>query len=295
MEFFIPLRPVYTYLQKEKAQELILLALQEDVGDGDHTSMASIPEDRRHTAHLLVKENGILAGVEAAKWVCEVVDPSLVFEQKLYDGKEIKKGDVAFYLHGNSRSILRAERLALNIMQRMSGIASYTHQLVQKVAHTRVRLLDTRKTTPNFRLFEKWAVKIGGGENHRYGLFDMILLKDNHIDVAGGVKKALANTEDYVLRTGKSLDIEIEVRNLNELQEVLDWGGTKIRRVMFDNMALDTLHIAVERVGGRLETEISGGVTEDTLVPLAETGVDFISIGKLTHSVKSLDLSLKAI
>ncbi len=286
---------MYTYLQKEKAQELILLALQEDVGDGDHTSMASIPEDRRHTAHLLVKENGILAGVEAAKWVCEVVDPSLVFEQKLYDGKEIKKGDVAFYLHGNSRSILRAERLALNIMQRMSGIASYTHQLVQKVAHTRVRLLDTRKTTPNFRLFEKWAVKIGGGENHRYGLFDMILLKDNHIDVAGGVKKALANTEDYVLRTGKSLDIEIEVRNLNELQEVLDWGGTKIRRVMFDNMALDTLHIAVERVGGRLETEISGGVTEDTLVPLAETGVDFISIGKLTHSVKSLDLSLKAI
>jgi nicotinate-nucleotide pyrophosphorylase (carboxylating) len=284
---------VYDYLQKEKALELIRLALLEDVGDGDHTSLASIPADRVNTAQLLVKDQGVLAGVLAAEWVCEEVDTSLQFEKKLNDGALVKHGDVAFTISGNSRAILQAERLLLNIMQRMSGIATYTHFLAAKIAHTSTKLLDTRKTTPNFRMFEKWAVKIGGGTNHRYGLFDMILLKDNHVDVAGGVTKALQNTQTYLLHSGKQLDVEIEVRNLKELEEVLAFGTVK--RVMFDNMALADIYQAVKMVGGKMETEISGGVTEDTIVPLAETGVDYISAGKLTHAVKSLDLSLKAI
>jgi nicotinate-nucleotide pyrophosphorylase (carboxylating) len=285
---------VYAYLQKEKALELILLALQEDIGDGDHTSLASIPEDRQHSAHLLVKENGRIAGIEAAKWVCEVVDPSINFDQKLTDGLEVRTGDIAFVLTGNSRSVLRAERVLLNIMQRMSGIASYTQSLVKCVKDTKVKLLDTRKTTPNFRLFEKWAVKIGGGENHRYGLFDMILIKDNHIDVAGGVKQALSNTQHYLSQGNRQLEIEIEVRNLDELKEVIDWQGCKVKRVMLDNMSSDMIRKAVALVNGKMETEISGGVNEENLRAFATTGVDYISIGKLTHSVKSLDLSLKA-
>lgn len=283
---------MYEYLQKESVLKLIQLALTEDVGDGDHTSLASIPSGRKNTAKLLVKDSGILAGVEAARWVCEQVDAELEFQELLSDGSDIKNGDIAFYLNGNSRSILQAERLALNIMQRMSGIATYTHSIVEKIKHTNAKLLDTRKTTPNFRLFEKWAVKIGGGVNHRYGLFDMILLKDNHVDVAGGIKNALANTHDYLAKTGKKLDVEIEIRNLAELEQVLEIGG--VRRVMFDNMTVENILKGVKMVDGSIETEISGGVTEETIVALAETGVDYISVGKLTHSVRSLDLSLKA-
>ena len=285
---------MYAYLQKEKAIELISLALSEDVGDGDHSSLASIPEDKVHTAFLLVKEKGILAGVEAAMWVCELVDSSLHFSKILKDGDFVSYGDIAFEIHGNSRSILKAERVLLNIMQRMSGIATYAHSLVARVSHTKAKLLDTRKTTPNFRLFEKWAVKIGGGVNHRYGLFDMIMLKDNHVDVAGGIKQALLNTKEYLFHTGKELEIEVEIRNLEELDQLLNVSEVPVKRVMFDNMPIEMLHEAIKRVGSAMETEISGGVTEDTLVPLAETGVDFISIGKLTHSIKSLDLSLKA-
>lgn len=286
---------MYAYLQKEKALDLIRLALQEDIGDGDHTSLASIPEALRNKAKLLVKEPGVLAGLEAARWVCEEVDPSLMFEQAMEDGRSVVPGEIAFLLEGSSRSILKAERLLLNIMQRMSGIATLTHSMVEKVSHTNVKLLDTRKTTPNFRLFEKWAVKIGGGVNHRYGLFDMILLKDNHIDVAGGVTNALRNTHDYLEHTGKKLEVEIEVRNLKELEQVLAFDRLKVKRVMFDNMPIETIHQAIAMVDKKMQTEISGGVSEGTLVPLAETGVDYISIGKLTHTIKSLDLSLKAI
>ena len=269
------------------------MALTEDVGDGDHTSMASIPLHIMNSAKLLVKDKGVIAGVEAARWVCEVVDPSLKFNEFITDGSIVKQGDIAFTVEGNARSILCAERLLLNIMQRMSGIATYTDYLVRKIAHTQARLLDTRKTTPNFRLFEKWAVKIGGGINHRYGLFDMILIKDNHVDVAGGIKKALSNTREYLQQTNRSLDIVIEIRNLEELLEVLEFGG--IKRVMFDNMPVETIEKGIKMVAKRFETEISGGVTEETIVRLAETGVDYISVGKLTHSVRSLDLSLKAI
>jgi len=284
---------VYNYLQKETAISLLRLALKEDVEDGDHTSLACIPVEKTNEAILLIKEEGILAGVEVAKWVCELVDKSLQFEIYISDGTKVKSGDIAFNVKGSSRSILQAERLLLNVMQRMSGIATYTHNLVQMIEHTNVKLLDTRKTTPNFRLFEKWAVKIGGGVNHRYGLFDMILLKDNHLDVAGGVRKALFGTKKYLNESGKKLEVEIEVRNLSELKVVLEIGGVK--RVMFDNMSINTIRQGVEMVSGKLETEISGGVTEETIVALAETGVDFISVGKLTHSVKSLDLSLKAL
>jgi nicotinate-nucleotide pyrophosphorylase (carboxylating) len=290
---FIPLRPVYDYLQKERACQLIQLALVEDVGRGDFTSLACIPADIENKANLLVKDIGVLAGIEAARWVCEVVDKNISFEQYSEEGSRIKPGDIAFSIRGNSRSILKAERLLLNIMQRMSGIATYTYSLVEKIAHTNARLLDTRKTTPNFRLFEKWAVKIGGGHNHRYGLFDMILLKDNHIDVAGGIENALLETRRFLQESGREIEVEIEVRNLEELKQVLQIGGVK--RVMFDNMTPEILKIGVKMVDGKIETEVSGGVNEDTIVALAETGVDFISVGKLTHSVKSLDLSLKAI
>lgn len=293
MEFFIPLRPVYNYLQKEEALRLIRLALKEDQGDGDHTSLASIPADRTNSAQLLVKDSGVLAGVTAAKWVCEEVDPDLKWDVRIEDGTKVNVGDVAFVLTGNSRSILLAERLLLNIMQRMSGIATYTNSLVNQISHTQAKLLDTRKTTPNFRLFEKWAVLLGGGVNHRYGLFDMILLKDNHVDVAGGIREALDNTFHYLATTSRKLDVEIEIRNLEELRTVLEVGGVK--RVMFDNMPIPDIKRGIDLVAGRMETEISGGVTEVTIVALAETGVDYISVGKLTHAVRSLDLSLKAL
>jgi len=284
---------MYDYLQKERACQLIQLALVEDVGRGDFTSQACIPVERENKVELLVKDNGVLAGVEAARWVFEVVDKSISFIPNLAEGSKIKPGDIAFYAFGNSRSILKAERLLLNILQRMSGIATFTHSLVEKIAHTNAQILDTRKTTPNFRLFEKWAVKIGGGQNHRYGLFDMILLKDNHINVVGGIANALHETRRFLHESGREMEVEIEVKNLDELRQVLHIGGVK--RVMFDNMTTDMIIKGVKMVEGKIETEVSGGVTEENIVALAETGVDFISVGKLTHSVKSLDLSLKAI
>jgi nicotinate-nucleotide pyrophosphorylase (carboxylating) len=281
-----------TYVTEAALTQFIQSALQEDVGDGDHSSLAAIPADARNQARLLVKDNGILAGVEVAQLICQAVDPSLSVQVMLTDGSPVQYGDVAFTVTGRAQAILTAERLLLNCMQRMSGIATYTHQLTQLIAGTKARLLDTRKTTPNFRIMEKWAVVIGGGLNHRFGLFDMIMLKDNHVDYAGGIRQAITATHEYLQKHNKKLRIVIETRNLNEVQQALDTGG--IDRIMLDNMSPELMHEAVALVNGRFETEASGGITEDTIAEVAATGVDFISVGALTHSNKSLDLSLKA-
>jgi len=281
-----------TYVTEAALTQFIQSALQEDVGDGDHSSLAAIPADARNQARLLVKDNGILAGVEVAQLICQAVDPSLSVQVMLTDGSPVQYGDVAFTVSGRAQAILTAERLLLNCMQRMSGIATYTHQLTQLIAGTKARLLDTRKTTPNFRIMEKWAVVIGGGLNHRFGLFDMIMLKDNHVDYAGGIRQAITATHEYLQKHNKKLRIVIETRNLNEVQQALDTGG--IDRIMLDNMSPELMHEAVALVNGRFETEASGGITEDTIAEVAATGVDFISVGALTHSNKSLDLSLKA-
>jgi nicotinate-nucleotide pyrophosphorylase (carboxylating) len=281
-----------TYVTEAALTQFIQSALQEDVGDGDHSSLAAIPADARNQARLLVKDNGILAGVEVAQLICQAVDPSLSVQVMLTDGSPVQYGDVAFTVSGRAQAILTAERLLLNCMQRMSGIATYTHQLTQLIAGTKARLLDTRKTTPNFRIMEKWAVVIGGGLNHRFGLFDMIMLKDNHVDYAGGIRQAITATHEYLQKHNKKLRIVIETRNLNEVQQALDTGG--IDRIMLDNMSPELMHEAVTLVNGRFETEASGGITEDTIAEVAATGVDFISVGALTHSNKSLDLSLKA-
>jgi nicotinate-nucleotide pyrophosphorylase (carboxylating) len=281
-----------TYVTEAALTQFIQSALQEDVGDGDHSSLAAIPADARNQARLLVKDNGILAGVEVAQLICQAVDPSLSVKVMLTDGSPVQYGDIAFTVTGRAQAILTAERLLLNCMQRMSGIATYTHQLTQLIAGTKARLLDTRKTTPNFRIMEKWAVVIGGGLNHRFGLFDMIMLKDNHVDYAGGIRQAITATHEYLQKHNKKLRIVIETRNLNEVQQALDTGG--IDRIMLDNMSPELMHEAVALVNGRFETEASGGITEDTIAEVAATGVDFISVGALTHSNKSLDLSLKA-
>jgi nicotinate-nucleotide pyrophosphorylase (carboxylating) len=281
-----------TYVTEAALTQFIQSALQEDVGDGDHSSLAAIPADARNQARLLVKDNGRLAGVEVAQLICQAVDPSLSVKVMLTDGSPVQYGDVAFTVTGRAQAILTAERLLLNCMQRMSGIATYTHQLTQLIAGTKARLLDTRKTTPNFRIMEKWAVVIGGGLNHRFGLFDMIMLKDNHVDYAGGIRQAITATHEYLQKHNKKLRIVIETRNLNEVQQALDTGG--IDRIMLDNMSPELMHEAVALVNGRFETEASGGITEDTIAEVAATGVDFISVGALTHSNKSLDLSLKA-
>jgi len=281
-----------TYVTEAALTQFIQSALQEDVGDGDHSSLAAIPADARNQARLLVKDNGILAGVEVAQLICQAVDPSLSVQVMLTDGSPVQYGDVAFTVTGRAQAILTAERLLLNCMQRMSGIATYTHQLTQLIAGTKARLLDTRKTTPNFRIMEKWAVVIGGGLNHRFGLFDMIMLKDNHVDYAGGIRQAITATHEYLQKHNKKLRIVIETRNLNEVQQALDTGG--IDRIMLDNMSPELMHEAVALVNGRFETEASGGITEDTIAEVAATGVNFISVGALTHSNKSLDLSLKA-
>lgn len=281
------------YLTEDALDRFIATALAEDVGDGDHSSRAAIPAQARNRARLLVKGTGILAGVEVARRVLTKVDPALTMEVLLPDGTPVQPGDVAFTVEGPAQSILTAERLLLNCMQRMSGIATVTHQLNQLIAGTGARLLDTRKTTPNFRLLEKWAVLIGGGTNHRFGLFDMVMLKDNHVDYAGGVRAAIEATHAYLKATGREhLRIEVETRNLGEVEEALAIGG--IHRIMFDNYPLDLMRQGVALVAGRVETEASGGITEATIRPIAETGVDFISVGALTHSVKSMDLSLKA-
>jgi nicotinate-nucleotide pyrophosphorylase (carboxylating) len=281
-----------SYLTEKSIAEFISRALAEDIGDGDHSSLASIPNDAQNQARLLVKGDGILAGVELAGYIFKQVDPELQVEVLLQDGAEVKYGDVALTVKGKAQSILTAERLVLNCMQRMSGIATYTHYLSSLIAGTKAKLLDTRKTTPNFRMMEKWAVLIGGGVNHRYGLYDMIILKDNHVDYAGGIREAIEATQRYLKEKGKDLRIEVETRNLEEVKEALDTGG--IHRIMLDNMSPEMMREAVALIGGRFETEASGGITEATIGEVAKCGVDFISVGALTHSIKSMDLSLKA-
>ncbi len=267
--------------------------LLEDVGSGDHTSLATIPHDAEGKAKLLVKENGILAGIDVALAIFKKVDPRLEVEVLMHDGDTIKPGDIAFYVTGNSISILTAERLVLNIMQRMSGIATKTNQMVSLLKGTNTRVLDTRKTTPGLRYFEKLAVKIGGGVNHRFGLYDMILIKDNHIDYAGSVTRALQNTKDYLQKKSLDLKIEVEARDLAEVEEILHEGG--VDRILLDNFDYTAMRKAVKMIGDTTDTEASGGITEATARQYAECGVDYISSGALTHSVKSLDLSLKAV
>ena len=281
-----------SYLTPEALSAFIRAALAEDVGDGDHSSLASVPADAQNRAQLLVKDEGVLAGVELAHLIFREVDPRLQVTQLLADGARVKHGDVVLTVAGRAQSILTAERLVLNCMQRMSGIATHTAYLTTLLAGTKARLLDTRKTTPNFRICEKWAVLIGGGVNHRYGLFDQIILKDNHVDYAGGIRAAIEATQAYLKQTGRQLPIEVETRSLAEVQEALNTGG--IDRIMLDNMVPALLREAVQLVNGRFSTEASGGITEHTIVDVAATGVDFISVGALTHSTKSLDLSLKA-
>jgi nicotinate-nucleotide pyrophosphorylase (carboxylating) len=281
------------YLTPAALTTFIRTALAEDVGDGDHSALAAIPAEARNRAKLLVKAEGVLAGVQLAELIFKEVDPALTLSIQLEDGARVRYGDIAFTVEGPARSILTAERLVLNCMQRMSGIATYTAQLSAQLAGTKARLLDTRKTTPNFRLCEKWAVLIGGGVNHRYGLFDMIMLKDNHVDYAGGVAAAIAATHDYLRRTGRDLPIVVETRTLAEVEQALAAGG--ITRIMLDNMAPPLLREAVALVAGRLPLEASGGITEQTIAEVAATGVDYISVGALTHSANILDISLKAI
>ncbi|MBR5323196.1 MAG: carboxylating nicotinate-nucleotide diphosphorylase [Muribaculaceae bacterium] len=272
--------------------ELIKLAFAEDIGDGDHTTLCCIPSDAEGAQKLIVKEDGVLAGVEMAKRIFAAFDPTLKMEQFLNDGDEVKVGDVAFIVRGKVQSLLQTERLMLNVMQRMSGIATVTRRYARQLEGLKTRVLDTRKTTPGLRIIEKEAVKIGGGVNHRIGLFDMILLKDNHVDFAGGITNAIKRAQAYLQEKGKDLKIEIEVRNLDELQEVMECGG--VDRIMLDNFTPELTRKAVEMIDGRFETESSGGITFDTLRSYAECGVDYISVGALTHSVKGLDLSFKA-
>jgi nicotinate-nucleotide pyrophosphorylase (carboxylating) len=283
---------MFEYQAPENIQHFIKEALQEDLGDGDHTSLATVPASATGSASLLVKDTGVLAGVELAKAIFTYVDPNLNLTFFKQDGDWIEPGMTVLEVNGPSQSILKAERLVLNCMQRMSGIATYTRSLVQIIHGTKAKLLDTRKTTPNFRLAEKWACKIGGATNHRYGLFDMILIKDNHVDFAGGIPAALEKAFAYNLLRDKKLAIEIEVRNEKELDEVLEIGG--VQRIMLDNFSPSQLRDAVRKINGRFITEASGGINETTLRAYAETGVDFISVGALTHHIKSLDLSLKA-
>ena len=273
--------------------DIILNALKEDIGTGDHSTLSCVPETAQGSAQLLVKENGVLAGVEVAKRILFLFDPKLHMKQVLADGTAVKKGDIAFYLTGSSRSILTVERTLLNVMQRMSGIATQTSEIVQSVSGCNVKILDTRKTTPGFRLFEKMAVKIGGGENHRFGLYDMIMLKDNHIDYAGGIEAAILATHQYIKSNVLNLKIEIEVRNRAELDEVLRVG--KVDRIMLDNFTPNQLFEALKIIPSSFETEASGGITKENVLDYAKTGVNYISLGALTHSAKSLDLSLKAV
>jgi nicotinate-nucleotide pyrophosphorylase (carboxylating) len=277
----------------ELLQKFIREALIEDIGDGDHTSLSTIPAGKEGEAQLIIKENGVLAGVQVALEIFKAVDPAFVIEVFLNDGDEVKYGDIALRVRGKVYSILTAERLVLNTMQRMSGIATTTRRIVKLLEGTKTKVLDTRKTTPNLRFLEKAAVKIGGGVNHRFGLYDMILIKDNHVDYAGGIKSALGAAKQYIQDKHKNIQIEIEVRNLSELQEVIESG--KVDRILLDNFDFATLKQAVALVGGKFVTEASGGITEENVLQYAQCGVDFISMGALTHSVKSLDMSLKAI
>lgn len=274
-------------------KQFIPMWFAEDIGDGDHTTLSCIPADARGTSRLIIKEKGVLAGVEVARAIFEAFDPELQMEVYIHDGAEVNPGDVAFQVTGKIQSLLQTERLMLNIMQRMSGVATVTRKYAKALEGTKTHVLDTRKTTPGLRLLEKEAVKIGGGMNHRIGLFDMILLKDNHVDFAGGITQAIDRARAYCKEKGKDLKIEIEVRNFDELNQVLQHGG--VDRIMLDNFTPENTRKAVEMIDGRFETESSGGITFDTLRQYAECGVDFISVGALTHSVKSLDMSFKAV
>lgn len=278
--------------EKELIDQLIDLAFAEDIGDGDHTTLSSIPETAMGKSELLIKEPGILGGVEIAKEVLHRFDATLLVEVFITDGTAVKPGDVVMTIEGKVQSLLQTERLMLNIMQRMSGIATMTHKYVQQIKGTKAKILDTRKTTPGMRMLEKKAVKIGGGENHRIGLFDMILLKDNHIDFAGGIENAIEGAQSYCQEKGKNLKIEIEVRDFKELDEVLKIGG--VDRIMLDNFTPTETQKAVDVINGRYEVESSGGITYETIRDYAEAGVDYISVGALTHSVKGLDMSLRA-
>ena len=273
-------------------EEFVLQAIREDIGDGDHSSLLSVPCDACGKALLLVKENGIIAGVNVALKVFETIDQELTVNIFKQDGTQVFKGDIVLEVEGRIRSILMSERLVLNIMQRMSGIATKTAYYCSLVKGTQVKLLDTRKTTPNMRMLEKMAVKIGGGENHRFGLYDMIMLKDNHVDYAGGITQAIRKAQQYLSDNHLNIKVEIETRNLQEVQEVMQAGG--VDRIMFDNFTPEDVRKGVELVAHTYETEASGNITESTILSYAQTGVDFISVGALTHSMKSLDLSLKA-
>ena len=277
----------------DNIKRLIELAIAEDIGDGDHTSMATIPEEVSGKMKLLVKEDGIIAGVEIAKLVFQKIDPRIEMEVLISDGTPIKRGDIVFYVSGHCRPMLIAERTVLNFMQRMSGIATATIAYTKLLEGTKARLLDTRKTTPNMRVFEKMAVVTGGGMNHRMGLYDMVMIKDNHVDFAGGIKQAIDAEHVYLDRIGKKLKIEIEVRNFDELDQVMTIGG--VDRIMLDNFTPQNLKKAVEIINGKYETEASGGIKLENIREYALTGVDFISVGAITHQIKSLDLSLKAI
>ncbi len=276
----------------ELIDQLIELAFAEDIGDGDHTTLSCIPANAMGKSKLLIKEAGVLAGIEIAKKIFHHFDPEMKVEVMIEDGTEVKPGDVAMVVEGKVQSLLQTERLMLNVMQRMSGIATMTRKYVKQLEGTKTRVLDTRKTTPGLRMLEKAAVKIGGGVNHRIGLFDMILLKDNHVDFAGGIDKAIMRAKEYCKAKGKDLKIEIEVRNFDELNQVLEIGG--VNRIMLDNFTPENTKKAVELIAGKYETESSGGITFDTLRDYAECGVDYISVGALTHSIKGLDMSFKA-
>lgn len=281
------------YLTEAAITQFIKSALAEDLGEGDHSTLATVPADKKSKAKLLVKDHGIIAGVELAEKIFHEVDSSLQLTVFKKDGDSISKGDVAFELNGSAQAILSAERFVLNCMQRMSGIATKTNHLSKLIEGTSAKLMDTRKTTPNFRLMEKWAVVIGGGKNHRFALYDMIMLKDNHIDVAGGISLAVANAVDYLKIKNKKLWIEVETRNLKEVREALNTNAADV--IMLDNMSIEEMKEAVKLINGKCKTEASGGITETNLRSVAECGVDYISMGALTHSVKSLDLSLKIV
>ena len=274
-------------------REFILRSIGEDLGDGDHSSLACIPWEASGKAMLLIKEEGILAGVKVAQEVFKTIDNELTCEILIEDGRKINPGDIAFYVSGRQQSILKSERLVLNIMQRMSGIATSTNQYVRRIEGTKAKVLDTRKTTPGVRFLEKEAVRIGGGMNHRMGLFDMIMLKDNHIIYAGGVEKAIVKTREYLQKNKRKLKIEIEARNLDDVRKIMDTGG--INRIMLDNFSIGDTHTAVDLIRGRYETESSGGITLETVRDYAECGVDYVSVGALTHHIRSLDMSLKAV
>lgn len=272
--------------------KFITSALEEDIGDGDHTSLACIPASSIGKARLIVKENCVIAGVELAEKIFRHICPEMNFTSLLQDGNDARQGDVAFFVNGNGRHILAGERLVLNCMQRMSGIATVTRKMADQVKGTRAKLLDTRKTTPGFRAIEKWAVRIGGGFNHRQGLFDMILVKDNHVDYAGGIANAILSVQNYIRQTKKDLKVEIEARNLREVKEILKTG--MVHRIMLDNFSVEQTREAVGIIGGKYEIETSGNITLERIREYAECGVDYISVGALTHSIKSIDLSLKA-